>query len=1104
MDKQLLNALDNLSEALVMISEALEKKGSSNTTTTNVLQSGDFSKQINEINVGIKSIKSDTQEILKNQKTILEISKSKEKKTGLFEETADKKSESNIKKGVSTILLIAVGVLAIGLAFKLVGSIDFVSVIGLSLAILVIAVAFEKVAKLKLTQDDAINTTKILVMIALGITVSSWILSLIRPIGITQALTAILIAGMFTVISFGISKILKGLGGENVVALGKSILFLPILLPAIALGITLSSWVLSAVTPITLAQAVTSILIAGMFTVISFGIAKILKSLGGANVVTLGKSILLLPILLPAIALGIALSSWVLQMVTPISFAQAVTSILIAAMFTVISFGMAKLLKSLDGISPGTIVAAVFILPLLLPAMALAIAVSSHALGMVMPITFAQFITALGISILFIAFAFALKFILPVVGNLDMGTVIKVPLIFTLLTLAIAASAYILFQAQEYLNGISFESMLKILVFSVCLAISIAVVAAAVWVVNKLGNPGTYFEGGVSLVIIATAIMVSSLILAEGKYEKYPDWKWSLGVGLSLLAFGAAAVVLGTIAMSGVGALAILAGATAILVVAATIVATSYILDKGKYEKYPTLDWSMGVGLSMVGFGMAMGGLGTFILGSLGLGMVALMAGSEAVLMIAQTIVDSSFILRKGNYTGGPTKAWSEGISLAIGAFSPVYAALSNAGFFSVKVTPEQMSSGIISITDGIITAANKFASVKVAFKNGPSKAWSEGVGLAIGAFSPVYKALSSGGFFSVKVTPEEMSSGIISIVDGIILAANKFSESKASFNSGPTKEWAQGVGSAMIAFSPIFKALNSAGFFTSGDDVVKSIFNGITWTAQAIVNVAHKFSKVKSNVWDSYPKKEWVSSVKSLISTFVGITKSIKDINWVEMGSIDRVASRIVNTAKILSSGTRFFNTKIDPNYIKSLSSNVLGFANLAKKLTEINKGSGVIKTLFGQDPVSQTANSMVKLASAYDKLASALKKFGGALSSIDGNKVNLIRKLTGNLAVLAAMNEQAFSNMMSTLENKASVFSKLLDADVSGTKRPMVGSKEDKKGVGLIKEKQKSKYGDTHQQLDIVIDLLANINHSTSSLDEYIASKGFQADPVADLTMK
>jgi hypothetical protein len=41
-----------------------------------------------------------------------------------------------------------------------------------------------------------------------------------------------------------------------------------------------------------------------------------------------------------------------------------------------------------------------------------------------------------------------------------------------------------------------------------------------------------------------------------------------------------------------------------------------------------------------------------------------------------------------------------------------------------------------------------------------------------------------------------------------------------------------------------------------------------------------------------------------------------------------------------------------------------------------------------------------MVK-SRAYDKLAS-LTKFGGALQSIDGDKVDMIRRLTGNLAVL------------------------------------------------------------------------------------------------------
>jgi hypothetical protein len=49
------------------------------------------------------------------------------------------------------------------------------------------------------------------------------------------------------------------------------------------------------------------------------------------------------------------------------------------------------------------------------------------------------------------------------------------------------------------------------------------------------------------------------------------------------------------------------------------------------------------------------------------------------------------------------------------------------------------------------------------------------GVGTAISAFAPVYASLNSGGFWSLgkSVSPEDMVSGIESITDGIILAAN-------------------------------------------------------------------------------------------------------------------------------------------------------------------------------------------------------------------------------------------------------------------------------------------------------------------------------------------
>jgi hypothetical protein len=160
--------------------------------------------------------------------------------------------------------------------------------------------------------------------------------------------------------------------------------------------------------------------------------------------------------------------------------------------------------------------------------------------------------------------------------------------------------------------------------------------------------------------------------------------------------------------------------------------------------------------------------------------MLALVAGTKGVKLIAESIVDVSFILKKGSYSGGPTKNWAEGIGLAIASFAPVYSALSSGGFFSVKVSPEDMSKGILSISDGIITAANKFNSSTAIFKKHLVRNGQRCRYRNISVCS-VYASLNSGGFWSLgkSVSPEDMVSGIESITDGIILAAVKFADAK-------------------------------------------------------------------------------------------------------------------------------------------------------------------------------------------------------------------------------------------------------------------------------------------------------------------------------------
>ena len=640
--------------------------------------------------------------------------------------------------------------------------------------------------------------------------------------------------------------------------------------------------------------------------------------------------------------------------------------------------------------------------------------------------------------------------------------------------------------------------LFSILMFSVVFAISSVILGGAAWLLNKMGLENIAM-GSIAIVVVATAIMISSLILKEGDYNTYPGIDWAIGVGLSLVAFGGAAYLLGLGMVSGIGALALAAGVVAVLLVATTIVAASFILSKGTYGNYPSLDWATGTGLSLGAFGLAMGGLGALILGSFGLGMVALAAGSEAVLMIADTIVKVSFVLKKGNYSGGPTKAWAEGISLSLGAFAPVYKMLSTGGIMKVLFgsgpTPEQFSDGIITVSKGIVDAANYFANAKVAFKGGPSKEWSEGVGTAIASFSPVYAALMDNGFFGSNVSAEDMKSGILTISDGIIAAADKFSVNKAKFDTAnvPDSEWGTKVSSAIQAFSGVFDYMSkNSGWFTSGTEAAEEMASGIVVVANAIVRVARRLASVGAEVWKAGPGPNWIKQISTNINGFIDLNQGLESVTYASLLKTNIIAYAIIRTARTLWGGRQYFNNIIPEGYMDSLKNNIMKYLNLTNSIVAQGKGGALdtLRNLTGMDPVSQTAKGMLKIAAAYDKLAQSLEKFGNSLQMIDGTKVNLIRRLTGNLAVLAAMDSDALDRMMQTLEERASVFSKFVEVEKARTNRPTVGENKGRTTTGAATAGKGPTKMSTNEQLDKIIEILSRIDTSTSTIDDYITS--------------
>jgi hypothetical protein len=258
----------------------------------------------------------------------------------------------------------------------------------------------------------------VMVAVSAAIMLSSFFISGVKPIGILQGISSIMIAGVFSIISFGLGKLISSFGKINPLKALVAAKLMPIVLLAVSVAIMTSSFFLSMVKPIGLLQAFSAIAIAGVFAIISFGIGKIISSFKRIDPVTAIAAAVLMPILFVALSASIMMSSYLLAAVKPIGLLQAITSIAISAVFVVLSFGIAKMIPAFRRIKPQEAVTAALMMPILFTALSFAILLSSKPLSQVKPIGILQFLTSLAITVLFVGFAFAAKMIVKFTKNL--------------------------------------------------------------------------------------------------------------------------------------------------------------------------------------------------------------------------------------------------------------------------------------------------------------------------------------------------------------------------------------------------------------------------------------------------------------------------------------------------------------------------------------------------------------------------------------------------------------------------------------------------------------------------------------------------------------
>jgi phage-related protein len=1011
MDKKLLNALNNLSYALEEISDALAKSSdkTNKSATTAALQSNDLGQKVTMIDKGVKQLIEDNKKILKNQETIISLAKEKGGSGGgPIDATTDPKQKGNIKDGLSIIMMIAVGVLAIGLAFKIVGGIDFGSVIALAIALPLVAIAFEKIAKMKdLNPGEIKNIIFVVLGISAAIVGASFILKLVQPIGLDKLFTTILITGMFVVLSTGISKLLdgvkdlslKGLFMLPLVMLGVSLaiagssfilqlvkpigldkLFTTILiaamftvvsmnikklldgvkdidlsslelLPLVMLGVSLSiagsSFILQFVQPVGIAQLFTSILIAGMFAVVSMNIKKLLD---GVKDVSL-KGLLVLPLVMVAVSLAIVGSSYLLQFVQPVGIAQLFTAVMIAAVFSVIAFGLAGLAEGINKIGgPAQAAKMAILLPVVLVGVAAAIVGASHLFSFIDPISIPQFLTAIAISIIFIPISFALPFLSKAIANIDMKKIALLPVIMIAMALAIVGAS-LLFQYVEPIDpGVLFNIVLIGLTISiVSVAMSFALIA-----LNKF-NIGIKeaLVGGVCIILIAGAIAVSSLLLSLGKYGNAPSAGWAIGFSLAVLFLAPAVIRLGL-----AGLPVVTMGAIGLVIMAAAITAASYILALINPDFFYTL--------------------------------------ADAF----------SYFMKK--------------IAEAIG--------------YGLKVIAPGLKFFIDTVGDSLIRFAKNIIPVIV--------------GAVEMLMDKVVKPFIA---FIMPFLPT-----IVKLVISVVQALTPVFKMIVDL----AKSFFEAISTALKIFKDIIVEIGNAvtSFIEEIGNVVEKFFNGIATVIKTIGDsIVNIVKAISGGIKDALGKvKEVVTAIGDSISkvidaignSFAKIGNSIATVINSVVGGIERLEK--VGTLDLAASALKIGEFLIAvTGYVATFTSKKYDFTNFNSLKTLFDSVTNLTKSFGTTDPFAKIGNSIdsflsklgkLKVAkeNPFKQLSDSVEELVNSMSKLNTNvdldKLSAINSLTGSIVMLSLMDSEQFSKMMDALEDKSKI---LLDVMENVSKR-------------------------------------------------------------------
>lgn len=897
-DEKFISRLDDFTKALGGIVELLnEQKQKGNVDPINAML-GVMGNDLHKVVEDMQKVIGTTDRIEANTKEILQqlkANKEKKEKLGGFGEIAEVDNKQKIVDAIKIIGLITVGIVAVGLALKLISPVSMTSAIGIGLSIVFITGAFVMSHKLlgDLKFGRVFDISKMMILMAATLLATSMVLSLAPTINLSKAISLVFVA---TAMGTSLILITKAIENSKIRPeyYGK-MMMLPIILPVIALGIVLSSWILSKIIPLTLSQGITTLLVAGAIGASLFLISKSLQhsKFEPGDVF----KFLLLPIIVPALALGIVLSASILSNIKTLTIGQALSAIFVAGAIGVLIYLMKPAISKMKDFSLKEVIGVMG----LVIALSVGLVGASWILNKMHLFTIGQ---AFGMIMTSAAIGMAILFLTPAVyilKSIDSKDMFKAAGNIIILAGAISASSLLL-SFGDYSYAPDWK-------WAIGTGLSLAAFAGVAWIINKIGIENKKMvEIGLTMLAISATISLISIILGIGNYETYPSIEWSFGVGLSLVAFGAGMVALGLLMEAG-GTSFMITGGLATLGVAITIAAVSQILGMGDYGDYPTVGWAFGVGLSMVAFGGAMVVLGILISSGIGTFMAV---GAVATLGVALTIAAVSQILGLGEYGKYPSLDWASGVGLSMVGFGSAMVAIGILVMTGIGLAALGAGAlGILLISSSIVAVSYILGTGN--YSKYPTLDWATGAGLSLVAFG--------GSMLLIGFGLPLLYLGSLSMR----LIANSIAEisqilSDGNYIGGPTLDWAKSTSLLMESFT---KAMIDTAFYPN--ILLERGGIGLSIISQNIVDVS---SILSTGNYSNGPNKDWAKSTSDLISTFasMGTMFILNPFLIMGLSQMMNVAQSISDSSNILGSGN--YTGGPNKNWAEGVSLSIKAFA--------------------------------------------------------------------------------------------------------------------------------------------------------------------------------